>query len=57
MRQSNETQLMAHMGTEPVTLASLALSLSKILLIVFYFPKWLKRNLARVWMPNLSCNI
>lgn len=49
---------MAHMGIEPATLASLALSLSETLLIVFYFIKWLKTNLARGWMPNLpSYNI
>lgn len=46
-------KLMAHLGTEPATLASSAFSWSEILLIVFYFMKWLNTNLARVWMPNL----
>lgn len=53
LRQSNGTKLMAHGGPEPATLASLAPSLGKILLIVFYFIKRLKRNLARVWIPHL----
>jgi hypothetical protein len=40
LRQQKEGELMAHMGTEPVTLVSLALSLGKTLIIVFQVIKW-----------------
>lgn len=48
---------MAHMGNEPATSASLAVPLSKILLIVFYSTTRLNRNLARIRVPNLVQNL
>lgn len=41
LRQEKEGKLMAHVGVEPATLASLALSLGKILIIVFQVIKLL----------------
>lgn len=40
LRQQKEGELMAHVGIEPVTLVSLALSLGEILITVFQIIKW-----------------